>query len=179
MMYEKKITRILSAVLLFIVTVSLFAPSASAAYYEDSFPYTETGLTGGAYVECSSSLGDIVLLLPPQYRFDSITFTTDFNLCNVTSSSISCLIFLNGNQYTARFPAFGTLEYRASSSTGYYDYLPVTVHEVKDTNVVFFSASSEFNGNFYFSYYEMAVLSLLIMILFFVFLGWFLLHRKV
>lgn len=179
MMYEKKFARILSVVLFCIVTVSIFAPSASAAYYEDSFPYTDTGLTGGCYIECPSSIGDIILLVPAQYRYDSLTFTTDGNLYNCTSSTITCLMFLNGVQYTARFPAFGTLEYRESSSTGYYDYTAVTTYNVTDTNVVFFSASSLYNGNFYFTYYEMAVLSLLIMILFFVFLGWFLLHRKV
>lgn len=134
-MNEIKRTRFISLILFFVLTVSIFSAQASAVYYEDTFPYNQTGLTGGTYIECSSSLGDIVLVLPVQYTDNYLTFTTDGNLFNASSSSITVALFHNGTQYTARFQSFGTLEYRVSSS-GYYDYTPVRTGEIYDTNVI-------------------------------------------
>lgn len=176
-MNEVKRTRTISVIFLFVLTVSIFTAQASAVYYEDTFPYNETGLTGGAYIECDSSLGDIVLVLPMQYINSYLTFTTGGNLYNASSSAITVSLFLNGTQYTARFPAFGTLEYRISSS-GYYDYTAVTTGEIYDTNVVFVTSSERINDNYYFSNYEIASLAVQIAILFFVFLGWLLLHKR-
>lgn len=175
-MFKRINSRFISVILLFIFTVALFAPSVSAVYYEGSFPYTETGLTGGYYIECPSSIGDIVIIIPEQYGRDVFTFTTSGNLFNTSASTITVALFINGTQYSARFPAFGTLEYRISSS-GYYDYTSVSTRAPTDTNVVFCTASNAINENYYFSQFEMAVIVLLLMILFFVFLGWFLLHR--
>lgn len=175
-MNEIKHTRIVSVIFFFIFTVSVFTSQASAVYYEDTFPYNETGLTGGSYIECSSSIGDIVLVLPVQYTDNYLTFTTDGNLYNASSSSITVALFHNGTQYSARFQSFSTLEYRVSSS-GYYDYTAVRTGEIYDTNVVFVTSSERINDNYYFSKYEIASLSVQIAILFFVFLGWFLLHK--
>lgn len=176
-MNEIKYTRIISFILFSLLTVSIFTAQAAAVYYEDSFPYNETGLTGGAYIECSSSLGDIVIVLPVQYTDNYLTFTTGGNLYNASSSTITAALFLDGTQYTARFQSFGTLEYRVSSS-GYYEYTAVTTGEIYDTNVVFVTSSERINDNYYFSKYEIASLSVQIAILFFVFLGWFLLHKR-
>ncbi len=177
MIYEQKNKCFISLIFIFIFTVSIFTPSAAAVYYEDTFPYEDTGLTGGAYIECSSSLGDIVLVLPMQYIDNYLTFTTGGNLYNASSSTITCALFLNGVQYSARFASFSTLEYRVSSS-GYYDYTAVTTGDIYDTNVVFVTSSERINDNYYFTKYEIASLSVQIAILFFVFLGWFLLHRR-
>lgn len=176
-MNEIKRTRVISIIFIFMFTVSVFTAQASAVYYEDTFPYNETGLTGGAYIECSSSIGDIVLVLPIQYINNYLTFTTDGNLYNASSSSITVALFYNGTQYQARFQSFGSLEYRVSSS-GYYDYTAIRTGEIHDTNVVFVTSSERINDNYYFSKYEIASLSIQISILFFVFLGWFLLHRQ-
>lgn len=174
---EKRNKCIISVLFFLILTVSVFAPTCSAIYYEDSFPYNETSLTGGAYIECSSSLGDICIVFPVQYIDKCLTFTTSGNLFNVTNSTISCLVFDDGVQYSGRFQAFGTLQYRPSS-TGYYDYIDIVTNDVSDTNVIFATASERVNDNYYFSQYEIAILSVLIAILFFVFLGWFLWHRR-
>lgn len=176
-MNEIKRTRIISVIFLFVFTVSIFSSQASAVYYEDTFPYNETGLTGGAYIECSSSIGNIVLVLPMQYVDDCLTFTTGGNLYNASASSITVALFRNGTQYTARFQSFGTLEYRISN-TGYYEYTAVTTGEIYDTNVVFVTSSERINDNYYFSKYEIASLAVLIAILFFVVLEWFLLHKR-
>lgn len=174
-MYKNR-SRILSFIFVFIVSVSLFATEGSAVYYEGSFPYAETNLTGGGYIECDSSVGDIVIVLPIQYIDRLLTFTTSGNLFNVSSNTINCIVFINGVQYSARFNSFGTLQYRNSSSS-YYDYVDIVTRDISDTNVVFVTESNRVNENYYFDTYQIAVLSLLVCILFFVFLGWFLWHR--
>lgn len=174
---EKRNKFIVSVLLLCILSVSVFAPTASAVYYEGSFPYAETGLTGGAFIECDSTLGDICIVFPTQYIDKCLTFTTGGNLFNVTNSTINCLIFDNGVQYSGRFQAFGTLQYRPSNNTS-YSYVDVVTSDVEDTNVIFDTASERVNENYYFTYYEQSILSVLILILIFVFLGWFLWHRK-
>lgn len=176
-MNEIKRTRVISIIFIFMFTVSVFTAQASAVYYEDTFPYNETGLTGGAYIECSSSIGDIVLVLPIQYINNYLTFTTSGNLYNASSSTITVALFRNGTQYTARFQSFGTLEYRSDIS-GYNQYSSVSTGEIYDTNVIFVTSSERINDNYYFSKYEIASLSVQIAILFFVFLGWFLWHKK-
>lgn len=173
---SKRIISIISVVLVFCFSVVVPSSTASAIYYEGSFPYSETGLTGGTYIECSSSIGDIVLVLPQQFKSSSLTFTTGGNLYNVTNSTITCALFLNGTQYTARFNSFGTLEYRVSS-TSYYDYTSVVTGDIHDTNVEFVTDSERINDNYYFDKYQIAFLSVQIAILFFVFLGWFLWHK--
>lgn len=174
---EKRNKRIISVLFFLIFSVSVFAPTASAVFYEGSFPYAETGLTGGGFIECSSSIGDICIVFPVQYIDKCLTFTTSGNLFNVTNSTISCLVFVNGSQYSARFQSFGTLQYRVVSSS-YYDYDDIVTGEISDTNVIFTTASERINDNYYFDKYQIAVLSVLIAILFFVFLGWFLWHRR-
>lgn len=176
-MYEKRNKFIVSILLFCVLSVSIFAPTASAFFYEGSFPYDETGLTGGGFIECDSSIGDICVVFPVQYIDKFLTFTTSGNLFNVSNSTINCLVFVNGNQYTARFQSFGSLQYR-TSSTSSYNYVDIVTRGIYDTNVIFTTSSERINDNYYFDSYQIAVLSILIVILFFVFLGWFLWHRK-
>lgn len=174
-MYEKKYLHFISVILFFVFAFSVCFSQASAVYYDDTFPYSETGLTGGAYIECNSSIGNIVLLLPYGYKDNFLTFTTNGNLFNASNNTINCALFLNGNQYSARFPSFGTLEYRLSKE---YNYVKVVTSDITDTNVIFVTASERVNDNYYFSKFEIALLSVNIAILFFVFLGWFLWHKQ-
>ena len=176
-MYGKRNKIIVSVLLFCLLTVSIFAPTASAVYYEGSFPYAETGLTGGGFIECDSSIGDICIVFPTQYIDEYLTFTTSGNLFNVSNSTITCLVFHNGAQYSARFQSFGTLQYRTSSSAS-YNYIDIITRGIYETNVIFTTSSERINENYYFDSYQIAILSVLVAILFFVFLGWFLWHRK-
>lgn len=176
-MYEKRNKFIVSVLLLSVLTISIFSPTASAVFYEGSFPYAETGLTGGGYIECSSSIGDIVIVFPVQYIDNYLTFTTSGNLFNVSNTTISCILFRNGTQYQARFQSFGTLQYRLQSGA-YYEYTDIITGNISDTNVDFTTSSERINDNYYFDKFQIAVLSVLIAILFFNFLGWFLWHKR-
>lgn len=174
---SKRIISVITVVLVLCFTVFVPQKTAHAVYYEGSFPYSETGLTGGAFIECGSSIGDIVLVLPWSYKSDALTFTTGGNLYNATSSTITCALFHNGTQYTARFTSFGSLEYRTTTSGVQYNYIPVTTGDITDTNIEFVTDSERINDNFYFDKFQIASLSVDIAILFFVFLGWFLWHK--
>lgn len=158
----------------FVVLFSCFSISSYAVFYDDTFPITETGLTGGAFIKCKSSIGEIVIVLPYNYKDNFLTFTSSGNLFNASSNSFSVSVFRNGVQYTGRFPSYSTLEYRVDYNHSYTD---VVTSEIISTNVIFLGLTERSNENFYFSTFEMFTLSVQICILFFVFLNWFLLHK--
>ena len=166
--------RLFIFITVFVVMCSCFSIITSAVFYDDTFPITETGLTGGAFIKCKSSIGDIVIVLPYNYKDNYLTFTSSGNLYNASSNSISVSVFRNGTQYTGRFSAYSTLQYRIDKD---YNYTYVTTGDILSTNVVFLGLTERSNENFYFSTFEMFSLSVQICILFFVFLNWFLLHK--
>ena len=51
-----------------IVLVFCSVVPAFAVYYDDTFPSDETGLTGGLFMECSTNIGDIVIVLPYNFK---------------------------------------------------------------------------------------------------------------
>lgn len=158
----------------FVVLFSCLSISSYAVFYDDTFPITETGLTGGAFIKCNSSIGQIVIVLPYNYKDNYLTFTSSGNLYNASSNSITVSVFRNGVQYTGRFSAYSSLQYRIDKE---HNYTNVTTSEIISTNVVFLGLTERSNENFYFSTFEMFSLSVQICILFFVFLNWFLLHK--
>ena len=158
----------------FVVFFSSLVVPCSAVFYDESFPYHQTGITGGAFISCSSSIGDIRIIIPYNYKDNYLTFTTSGNLYNASSNSISCALYKNGVKYTARFSSFDTLQYRPSKEHS-YEYL--TTSSITATNVVFLGESEGSNDNYYFSDFEIFTLCVQISILFFVFLNWFLLHK--
>lgn len=168
----KKIIVLLTS---FIILFSALAVQGNAVYYDDSFPCSETGICGGAFISCSSSIGNIIIVIPYNYKDNYLTFTTSGNLYNASSSTINCVVFKNGVKYTARFYSYDTLEYRISNN---YSYEYIITSDISATNVVFLGNTEANNDNYYFNQFEIALLSVNIAILFFVFLGWFLWHKK-
>lgn len=169
----KKAFSVFISLFLFFVSVL----PASAVYYEDTFPSDETGLTGGLFIECSTNIGDAVIVIPYNFKNDTFTFSTSGNIFNASSTSISGALYLNGSQYTVRWAGYSYPQYRLSD-TG-YTYTDLVINSVSDTNVVFITDNEELsNDNYYLSVYEKIVISFLCIILFFVFLSWFLLHKK-
>lgn len=168
----KKIIVLLTS---FIVLFSSFALQGNAVYYDDSFPCEETGICGGAFISCSSSIGNIIIVIPYNYKDNYLTFTTTGNLYNASSNTITCALFRNGVKYNARFSSYDTLQYRISKD---YSYEYLTTSDITATNVVFLGNTEANNDNYYFNQFEIALLSVNIAILFFVFLGWFLWHKQ-
>lgn len=158
----------------FIVLFSSLVVQGNAVYYDDSFPCENTGICGGAFISCSSSIGDIILVIPYNYKDNYLTFTTSGNLYNASSNTINCALFRNGLKYTARFSSYDTLQYRISNN---YSYEYVTTSDITATNVLFLGNTEANNDNYYFNQFEIASLCVQIAILFFVYLNWFLLHK--
>ncbi len=169
-----KLKKVFVLLTVFVVLFSCLSISSYAVFYDDTFPITETGLTGGAFIKCKSSIGQIVIVLPYNYKDNYLTFTSSGNLYNASSTSFSVSVFRNGVRYTGRFPSYSTLEYRVDYDHSYSD---VVTSDIISTNVVFLGLTERSNENFYFSTFEMFSLSVQICILFFVFLNWFLLHK--
>ena len=167
----KKIFLLLTS---FIILFSSFAVPSNAVYYDDSFPCEQTGICGGAFISCSSSIGNIIIVIPYNYKDNYLTFTTTGNLYNASSNTISCALFKNGVKYIARFSSYDTLQYRISNN---YSYEYLTTSDISATNVVFLGNTEANNDNYYFNQFEIASLCVQIAILFFVFLNWFLLHK--
>ena len=171
---KNKVKKLFVLLTVFVVLFSCLSISSYAVFYDDTFPITETGLTGGAFIKCKSSIGEIVIVLPYNYKDNYFTFTSSGNLYNASSNSISVSVFRNGTKYQGRFSSYSTLQYRIDSD---YNYTYVTTGDILSTNVVFLGLTERSNENFYFSTFEMFSLSVQICILFFVFLNWFLLHK--
>lgn len=169
----KKFLSFLFAVFIF----SLSLVPAFAVYYDDTFPSSETGLTGGLFLECSTNIGNCVIIVPYNYKDNTFTFSTNGNVFNASSSTVTGTMFRNGQQYSVRWSAFSYPQYRQEGNS--YSYIDLTVTKVTDTNIVFITDDSELsNDNYYFSTFEKILIILLCFILFFVFLSWFLLHRR-
>ena len=158
----------------FVILFSSLVVQSNAIYYDDSFPCEQTGICGGAFISCSSSIGNIIIVIPYNYKDNYLTFTTSGNLYNASSNTINCALFRNGVKYTARFSSYDTLQYRYSYNSS-YEYL--TTSDITATNVVFLGNTEANNDNYYFNQFEIASLCVQIAILFFVFLNWFLLHK--
>lgn len=164
-------------ILICFILLFCFCIPSFAVYYDDEFPSSQTGLTGGSFIRCRTNLGEAVILIPINYRNDFLAVSTSGNLYNCYSSTITGTMYINNNQYSMRWSSFSYPEYRAYDSN--YSYSSFTIYEVLDTNCRFLTVNDAVqNNNYYLEPYQIIVISLLISILFFVFLEWFLWHRK-
>ena len=108
-----------------------------AVEYSTEFP-SYVPISGGAFFEVKSSLGQITFVCPNNFKNCYFGFSGNGNnICNISNSTVSGYIYTaSGNSYQARFTALGTLEYRTSSGS-YYEYRDVTITEILNTNVTF------------------------------------------
>ena len=142
----KKIISIF-AVLLVLVFSAL---PCFAVEYSTDFP-SYVPISGGAFFEVKSSLGQITFVCPNNFKNGYFGFSGNGNnICNISNSTVSGYIFTSsGNSYQARFTALGTLEYRTSSGS-YYEYRDVTITEILNTNVTFIDDKGDRQTDNYF-----------------------------
>lgn len=110
---------------------------ASAKVYDTSFP-ANIPVSGGAFYACQSTLGQISVVFPYNYKDNTFGFGgAGNNVYNLTSGSISGYIYLaNGTEYQARHQRQSGLEYyRPSGNT--YVWTAVTVTSVTSSNIQF------------------------------------------
>ena len=142
----KKIISIFAVVLV----LSFSALPCFAVEYSTEFP-SYVPISGGAFFEVKSSLGQITFVCPNNFKNGYFGFSgTGNNICNISNSTISGYIFTSsGNSYQARFTSLGTLEYRTSSGS-YYEYRDVTITEILNTNVTFIDDKGDRQTDNYF-----------------------------
>lgn len=105
--------------------------------YPESAPFA-----AGYYIECSTSqLGTVMMYVPYNFQRGSFSFDDTGNLVNITSSTITGIVFRGNTSYTLRFSSFGNPQYRSSSGSS--SYMDLTVNEVLNTNVQIFSSQHQ------------------------------------
>lgn len=121
-----------------------------AVEYSTDFP-SYVPISGGAFFEVKSSLGQITFVCPNNFKNGYFGFSGNGNnICNISNSTVSGYIFTSsGSSYQARFTALGTLEYRTSSGS-YYEYRDVTITEILNTNVTFIDDKGDRQTDNYF-----------------------------
>ena len=142
----KKIISFFAVVLVLIFS----ALPCFAVEYSTKFP-SYVPISGGAFFEVKSSLGQITFVCPNNFKNGYFGFSGNGNnICNISNSTVSGYIFTaSGNSYQARFTALGTLEYRTSSGS-YYEYRDVTITEILNTNVTFIDDKGDRQTDNYF-----------------------------
>ena len=142
----KKIISIFAVVLVLVFS----ALPCFAVEYSTKFP-SYVPISGGAFFEVKSSLGQITFVCPNNFKNGYFGFSGNGNnICNISNSTVSGYIFTSsGSSYQARFTALGTLEYRTSSGS-YYEYRDVTITEILNTNVTFIDDKGDRQTDNYF-----------------------------
>ena len=171
--------KILSVLFVFLLIISSFVVPAFAVEYGTQFPEYVT-ISGGAYFEVNSSLGQITFVCPNNYKNNTFGFTgSGSNICNCTNSTVSGYIYTpSGGRYTARFTSLGTLQYRTSDSYG-YEWITLTVNEILNTNVNFIDDKLDRQtDNYFFDKYDIFFFVILIVICFCSVIGLFIRRKR-
>lgn len=99
-------------------------------------PVMAADLQGGYFFECDCALGSGVrFYIPADYSTGSLTYDSSGYLFNLTSSSVY-LYSPDYPGYTIYAPRLSGFQYRSGS--GGYDYTPLNVRNISDTNVEIF-----------------------------------------
>ena len=91
----------------------------------DDTPPSDPPFVGSLYVTGTvSGLGTVTLYLPVNYRSGYLGLSSDGYLYNVSSSSLSGVMYRGSTAYTVSFSGFSLPRYRLRDSSGYsYDDL--------------------------------------------------------
>lgn len=113
------------------VVVLLFVLPASA--YSDE-PPVNPPFYGGVYITGSTrELGSVTVYIPVNYQSGYLGLTSSGNLCNVSSSSISGVIYRGSSVYDFRLSSWSEPQYRVRA-TSYYQYEDLTFTSITASN---------------------------------------------
>lgn len=158
----------------FIIILFCFHTYAFGQEYGNTFP-SYLNFCGGVYIEVESSFGTGSIVLPAQYKNDTISFNghSGYSLVNCTNSMVAGRFVTSGGQeYYIRFQSWGTAEIRVDNSySSTYEYL--TVRNILNTNCNFTDNASdrqtdEIFEKYDFSYDEKFYISFAVIALFIV-----------
>lgn len=120
-----------------LVVVVLFVLPAAA--YSDE-PPSNPPFYGGVYITgVTRELGSITVYIPVSYRSGYLGLTSSGNLCNVSSSSISGVLYRGSVEYDFRLYSWSEPQYRVQDS-GYYQYEDLTFTSITASNAEIFDS---------------------------------------
>lgn len=156
----------------------MFSLPSFATHYDSVFPSDRTGITGGCFITAHVGNTEVTIVLPVSYRDKCFTFATNGELFNITNSTISGRLYYQNNLYQVRWQAWSTAQFYRQNGT-YYQWDDITIANVTDSNVIFDTSNSQwFNDNLYLDTRDKIIISCEVILIFFVFLGWFMWHRQ-
>lgn len=124
----RRALRLVPAVLVVIVLFVL-----PAAAYSDE-PPADPPFYGGVYITgVTRELGSITVYIPVSYRSGYLGLTSSGNLCNVSSSSISGVLYRGSVEYDFRLSSWSEPQYRVQDS-GSYQYEDLTFTSITASN---------------------------------------------
>lgn len=110
-----------------------------AAAYEDS-PPSDAPFYGGVYITgVTRELGSVTVYLPINYQSGYLGLTSSGNLYNVSSSSISGVLYRGNTEYDFRLSSWYSPQYRVQDS-GYYQYEDLTFTSITASNAEIFDS---------------------------------------
>lgn len=163
---------------------SMLSVVSYAQFYDSSYESTGTYLQSGKFIEGPISLDNgvrfsAIIIWTPQ-MIDNVVIVEE-NFFNVSNSTIytTCINMQTSEYFPLRLSARSNMQINLTPDTMYSNWEGVLVEEIEDTNVDFNTVSEFYpaNNNLYFDKFQIAVLAVLIAILFFEFMGWYLLHK--
>ena len=115
---------VLAVIVLFVLPAAAYSdePPASPPFY------------GGVYITgVTRELGSITVYIPVSYRSGYLGLTSSGNLFNVSSSSISGVLYRGSTEYDFRLYSWSEPQYRVQDS-GYYQYEDLTFTSITASN---------------------------------------------
>lgn len=165
---------ICSAIFTLLFIGSLCFPTFAAEYGRQYPAYLKQ--SAGCFIECQTNLGKGSIVLPRNYQYEYIGFSSSgSNVMNLQSSSISGqLVLENGTSYDVRASGFSTFQYYSNNGNwgSYYD---LTVSQIYNTNVQFTDEQGD-RGNVIYNFsnfqkFLVVICTLIFVLIFISFIG--------
>lgn len=121
---------VLAAVVLFVLPAAAYSdePPSSPPFY------------GGVYIAgVTRELGSVTVYIPVNYQSGYLGLTSSGNLFNVSSSSISGVLYQGSTEYQFRLSSWSEPQYRVQDS-GYYQYEDLTFTSITVSNAEIFDS---------------------------------------
>lgn len=144
-----------------VMSFAIFSFTCLAAVYGSDFP-SYCPYNGGAWSEISTSQGDCCIVFRRNCISDIFGFngSTGSDILNVSNSTVSGKIYFKSAtsyygspmELDCRFQSFGTLEVSVPYQSSYgtrYEWQPLSVSSIKNTNINFADSSGDRQNNAY------------------------------
>lgn len=159
--------KIATSCILILTMVVMFSVPVFAQDYSTDFP-EYVPIAGGAWCQVDTPQGEITILVPADYIFDTFSFSGDgYNIANATNATVTGMAYAKSNfsyygsprQLQCRFQSMGTLQVYEPYENNYgntsYRWTDLDIEEIKATSINFTDARGDRqNDNYRYSVAE-------------------------